>query len=392
MKEQIIISRNFRIITLVLMAIGVITFIFGLLSDPKTTWANYLVVNYYFLSLAIGGVFFFVLQSISQSGWASAFQRVSEAMMSYIPFAGIFFLLLWFGVSDIYHWSDKEAVALDPVLQHKAVFLNVPFFMARLIIYFVLWVIFVRKLRSISLSGDLADPSDINGILGLFNKSELFSKIFIFILAITVSLAAFDWIMSIDAHWYSTIFAFKNIASAFLHGVSILTLIVFILHRKGYFPFLNKYHIHDFARYIFMFSIIWGYFWFAQFMIIWYGNIPEETGYYFIRWQGGWKVMFFLEIILNWAVPFMVLLPVKASRNPTLILIVIFCLIIGQYIDIFVQVIPGTTGLLRFGWIEAGLFIGFAGLFAFTVATALSKAKLIPSNHPYLGESLEHRF
>ena len=151
MKEQIIISRNFRIITLVLMAIGVITFIFGLLSDPKLTWANYLVVNYYFLSLAIGGVFFFVLQSISQSGWASAFQRVSEAMMSYIPFAGIFFLLLWFGMSDIYHWSDKEAVALDPVLQHKAVFLNIPFFMARLIIYFVLWIIFVRKLRSISL-------------------------------------------------------------------------------------------------------------------------------------------------------------------------------------------------------------------------------------------------
>jgi hypothetical protein len=392
MKDQIIVSRNFRIVTLVLMAIGVVTFIFGLLSDPKLTWANYLVVNYYFLSLAIGGVFFFVLQSISQSGWASAFQRVSEAMMSYIPFAGIFFLLLWFGVSDIYHWSDKEAVALDPVLQHKAVFLNIPFFMARLIIYFVLWVLFVRKLRSISLRGDLADPSDMNGIMTLFSKSELFSKIFIFILAITVSLAAFDWIMSIDAHWYSTIFAFKNIASAFLHGVSVLTLIVFILHRKGYFPFLNKYHIHDFARYIFMFSIIWGYFWFAQFMIIWYGNIPEETGYYFVRWQGGWKVMFFLEIILNWAVPFMVLLPVKASRNPNLIVAVIISLIIGQYIDIFVQVIPGTTGLLRFGLIEAGLFLGFAGLFAFTVATALSKAKLIPSNHPYLEESLEHRF
>jgi hypothetical protein len=392
MKEQIIISRNFRIITLVLMAVGVITFIFGLLSDPKLTWANYLVVNYYFLSLAIGGIFFFVLQSISQSGWASAFQRVSEAMMSYIPFAGIFFLLIWFGVNDIYQWSDKEAVAIDPVLQHKAVFLNVPFFMARLIIYFALWVLFVRKLRSISLSGDLADPSDMNGIMALFNRSELFSKIFIFILAITVSLAAFDWIMSIDAHWYSTIFAFKNIASAFLHGVSILTLIVFILHKRGYFPFLNKYHIHDFARYIFMFSIIWGYFWFAQFMIIWYGNIPEETGYYFVRWQGGWKTMFFLEIILNWAVPFMVLLPVKASRNPTLIVAVIVCLIIGQYVDIFVQVIPGTTGLLRFGWVEAGLFIGFAGLFAFAVATALSRAKLIPSNHPYLEESLEHRF
>jgi hypothetical protein len=392
MKEQIIVSRNFRIITLLLMVIGAGTLILGLLSDPKLTWANYLVVNYYFLSLAMGGVFFFVLQSISQSGWASAFLRVSEAMMSYIPFAGIFFLLLWFGVNDIYQWSHKEAVALDPVLQHKSIFLNTPFFMARIIIYFALWVVFARKLRSISVRGDQADPSDMSGILALFNKSELYSKIFIFILAITISLAAFDWIMSIDAHWYSTIFAFKNIASALLHGVSVLTLIVFILHKKGYFPFMNKFHIHDFARYIFMFSIIWGYFWFAQFMIIWYGNIPEETGYYFVRWQGGWKVMFFLEIILNWAVPFLVLLPVKASRNRTLIVCVIICLIIGQYVDIFVQVIPGTTGLLRFGLIEGGLFLGFAGLFSLTVATALSKASLIPTNHPYLQESLDHRF
>jgi hypothetical protein len=392
MKEQIIVSRNFRIVTFILMAIGAGTLIFGLLSDPKLTWANYLVVNYYFLSLAMGGVFFFVLQSISQSGWASAFQRVSEAMMSYVPFAAIFFLLLWFGVKDIYEWSHKDVVALDPVLQHKSVFLNTPFFMARIIIYFILWVIFIRILRSISLRGDQADSSDMNGIMALFNRSELYSKIFIFILAITISLASFDWIMSIDAHWYSTIFAFKNIASAFLHGVSVLTLIVFILNRRGYFPFLNKFHIHDFARYIFMFSIIWGYFWFAQFMIIWYGNIPEETGYYFVRWQGGWKVMFFLEIILNWAVPFMFLLPVKASRNRTIIIFVIICLIIGQYIDIYTQVIPGTTGLLRFGLIEGGLFLGFAGLFAFTVATSLSRAKLIPSNHPYLQESLDHRF
>ncbi len=392
MKENIIVSRNFKLVTLILTAIGVGTFIYGLISNPQLAWANYLVVNYYFLSLSMGGVFFFVLQSISQSGWSSAFQRVSEAMMSYTLFAGIFFLLLFFGVNDIYHWAHKEAVALDPLLQHKSAFLNVPFFVVRMFIYFILWIVLIRKLRSISLSGDMTDPADMNGILALFNKSELYSKIFIFILAITFSLAAFDWIMSVDPHWYSTIFALKNLAAAFLHGVSVLTLIVFILHKRGYFPFLNKYHMHDFARYIFMLSIVWGYFWFAQFMIIWYGNIPEETTYYFVRWKEGWKVLFFLEIILNWAVPFMILLPVKASRNMTAIVIVIICLIIGQYVDLYVQVIPGTTGLLRFGLVEAGLFLGFAGLFAFIVATALSKAKLIPSNHPYLEESLEHRF
>ena len=392
MKDQITISRNFRIITFLLIAIGAASFIVGLLTDHRLTWAHYLIVNYYFFSLAMGGAFFFVIQKISQSGWSSAFQRIPEAMMSYIPFAALFFLLLCFGLHDIYQWSHKEAIVLDPVLQHKSAFLNVPFFFARMVIYFVLWIVLIRKLRKLSLEEDLTGREDEKGIMSLFGKSELYSKILIFILAVTFSLAAFDWMMSIDLHWYSTIFALKNLIAAFLHGVSILTLIVFILNKLGYFPFLNKFHLHDFARYIFMLSIVWGYFWFAQFMIIWYGNIPEETAYFFVRWQNGWKVLFFLEIGLNWAVPFLILLPVKTSRNTTTIIFVIILLIIGQYIELFVQVIPGTTGLLKFGWIAAGLFLGYAGLFALVVATALSKAKIMPVNHPYLEESLNHQF
>ena len=392
MKEQTTISRNFKIITFLLIAIGAATIIFGLITDRQTTWANYLIVNYYFFSIAMGGAFFFVIQSISQSGWSSAFKRVPEAMLSYIPFAALFFLLIWFGMNDLYQWSHKDIVALDPLVQHKSVFLNVPFFFARMILYFVLWIVFVRKLRQISLHEDLADPADTNRIMILFSKTELYSKIFIFILAVTFSLSAIDWIMSLDVRWYSTIFALKNLVAAFLHGVSILTLIVFILYKRGYFPFLNEYHLHDFARYIFMLSIVWGYFWFAQFMIIWYGNIPEETAYYSIRWHEGWKLLFFTEIGLNWFIPFMVLLPVKTSRNMTVITVVIIFLIIGQYIDLFVQVIPGTTGALKFGWISVGTFLGFAGLFALVVATTLSKAKIIPSNHPYLNESLNHKF
>jgi hypothetical protein len=375
-----------------LIGIGVSCFIFGLFTDSKLTWASYLIVNYYFLSLAIGGTFFFILQVITQSGWSSSFKRIPEAMMSYIPFAAVFFLLLFFGVKDIYHWSHNEAVASDPLIEHKSAFLNIPFFFGRMIIFFILWIVFTRILRKISLKEDQADPADINGILSLFAKSEMYSKILAFILALTFSLSAFDWIMSIDVHWYSTIFALKNLVAAFLHGISILTLIVFILYKRGYFPYLNKFHMHDFARYIFMLSIVWGYFWFAQFMIIWYGNIPEETIYYNVRWQDGWKVLFFLEIGLNWAIPFLILLPVKTSRNMTAIIIVIVFLIIGQYIDLFVQVIPGTTGLLKFGWIETGMFLGYAGLFALVVATSLSRAKIIPSNHPYLEESLNHHF
>ena len=392
MKEQVTVSRNFKIITFLLMAIGVVTIIYGLFSDRQTTWANYLVVNYYFLSVAMGGAFFLVIQSISQSGWSSAFKKVSEAMMAYIPFAAFFFLLLWFGMNDLYQWSHKDVEAVNAVIQHKSAYLNVPFFFLRMVVYFLLWIVFIWKLRQISLQSELTDPSNSEGIMNLFAKTELYSKIFIFILAITFSLSAIDWIMSLDVRWYSTIFALKNLVAAFLHGVSILTLIVFILYKRGYFPFLNEYHLHDFARYIFMLSIIWGYFWFSQFMIIWYGNIPEETVYYSVRWQEGWKTLFFLEIGLNWFIPFMILLPVKASRNMTLITIVIIFLIIGQYVDLFVQVIPGTTGALKFSWISAGTFLGYAGLFSLVVATTLSKTKLLPKNHPYLEESLHHKF
>ncbi len=392
MKEQLRITKTFRIITLSLIAIGAGTFIAGVLTDRVTTWASYLITNYYFLSLAMGGVFFYVIQSITQSGWSSGFKRVPEAMMAYIPFAALFFLLLYFGTRHLYSWSNPEVVAGDPLLQSRSAFMNVPFFYARTALFFLLWIIFARILRKLSLREDSYDPTDQEGIMALFRKSELYSKIFIFILVITFTLSAFDLIMSIDAHWYSTIFAFKNLIAAFLHGVSVMILIIFILHKRGYFSFLNKYHLHDFARYLFMLSILWGYFWFAQFMLIWYGNIPEETVYYYVRWQGGWKVMFFLEIGLNWAIPFMLLLPVKTSRNMTIITVVIAFLIIGQYIDLFVQVIPGTTGLLQFGWIDAGLFLGYAGLFALVVAKTLSKAKIVGANHPYLEESMKHKF
>jgi hypothetical protein len=299
MKEQLKIPTAFRIITIILICIGAGTFLFGILSDSVRTWANYLIVNYYFLSLALGAAFFLALQSITQSGWSVGFRRVPEAMMAYIPIAAVFFLLLSFGVHDLYIWSNEDAVVNDPVLQHKSVYLNIPFFFFRLIIFFILWIIFTRIIRKISIMEDMSDPADQASVMTLFNKSELFSKIFIFIFALTFTLSAFDWIMSLEPHWYSTIFAFKNLAAALLHGASILTLIVFILHKRGYFPFLNKYHLHDFARYIFMLSIVWGYFWFAQFMIIWYGNIPEETAYYYLSSVSIWIFIYRLSRVLQ---------------------------------------------------------------------------------------------
>lgn len=392
MKEKLQISGAFRVSCIVLAVIGIVCFILGLRTDPEVTWGSYLVAAYYFIEIAVGAAFFLAIQYISQSGWSSAFRRVPEAIMMWIPFTAIFFLLLYFGMHSIYHWSHEEVLAEDALLQHKSSYLNIPFFFIRVVISFALWSVLALALRRLSMREDRIDPADTNGILAVFHKSEFYARILIFILALTFSIAAFDWVMSVEPHWFSSIFAFKDFIAAFLHGTSIVVLIIFILYRLGYFPFLNEYHLHDFSRYIFILSIIWGYMWFAQFMIIWYGNIPEETQYYFYRWQEGWKTLFWLQIILNWGVPFMVLLPVQPSRKLNVIMGVILVLVIGQYIDIFVEVMPGVSGELSFGWIEAGIFLGFAGLFALITATALSKSGIIPRNHPYLQESFEHQF
>jgi len=360
--------------------------VYGLITDPQRGWAVYLLNNFYFLSLSLGGVFFIVIQYISQSGWSSGFKRVPEAMMAYLPVAALFFILIYFGMHALYYWSRDGIAAADEAVSHKQIYLNIPFFYVRMIVFFALWIIFARIIRRFSLREDAA------GGIEWFSKSEYYSRIYVFILAITFVFAAFDWIMSIDVHWYSTVFALKNMVSAFLHAVAIIVLIIFILNRDNYFGFLNKYHLHDFSRYLFMLSIIWGYLWFVQFMLIWYGNLPEETVYYYYRWQDGWKVLFFAEILLNWAIPFFVLLPVKASRNKALMLLVIVFLIVGQYVEQYLQIVPGVTGEMKFGLLEAGSFIGFAGLFVFIVFSAMARAKIVPVNHPYLGESVEHQF
>jgi len=232
---------------------------------------------------------------------------------------------------------------------------------------------------------------DVQGGLESFKKLEHRSKVFIFIIIITFSFAMIDWIMSIDAHWYSTIFAIKNFVAAFHHAAIVITFIVLLMNRKGHFPFLNRSHLGDFSRYIFMLCIIWGYFWFAEFMLIWYANIPEETAYFLPRIRGeGWRIFFFANIIINWFVPFLLLMPQATARSKVVLKIVIPFLIIGQFIDLYIQIFPGTIGEPVLGFQEIGSFVGFAGLFMLVTGYVLSRASLYPGNHPYLEECQHH--
>jgi hypothetical protein len=336
--------------------------------------------------LAIGASFFLAIQYISQSGWSAMFRRVPEAIGAFVP-AGVILLsfVLIFGTHSIYHWSHADEVAKDALLQHKSTYLNLPFMIIRYLIFVGLWVFMVLLLRKFSLLEDIHGGDDY------FKKSEFYSKVFIFILAVTFTLGTIDWIMSINPHWFSTLFSVKNFVSAFFHGSATIVLMVILLNKYGYFPQLNKYHIHDFSRYIFILSIVYGYMWYSQYMLIWYANIPEETVYYAKLIKGGWLFPFYLDIIINWAFPFAFLLLNKIAKNKNALLFTVCLLFIGQWIDMYLQIMPGATGVNSVGYIEIGSYLGFLGIFAFIVTRALSKAALIPQNHPYLKESMAHK-
>jgi hypothetical protein len=384
MNIRFTLTPRYSYIAIGCMVAGMLAMAYGFYASADRAWACLLLNNFYFLSLAIGAGFFLALQYITQSGWSAMFRRVPEAMSAYIPFAGIAMLLLYFGVHNLYEWSHPEAVAHDALLAHKSPYLNIPFFFIRMIIFFGAWTIMTRLMRKVSLQED-----QFGGITYM-EKNEMNSKIFIFILAITFSMASFDWIMSIEAHWVSTIFSVKNFVAAFYHGTAMIVFIIILLNERGYFKELNESHLLDFSRYIFMLSIVWGYMFFSQFMLIWFGNIPDETIYFAERWNNGWKALFYVNIAINWFIPFTVLLSQKLDKNKTVVKIICLLLIAGQWIDLYDQIMPAITVTPKFGIIEIGAFIGFAGLFALVFGKTLAKADLVPKNHPYLEESLYH--
>ena len=385
MEERLKLSSLFYIGTFALIAIGIAAFIMGFINDPTRAWANFLVNNVYFVSLSAGAVLFLSLQRVTQSGWSAGFIRVPEAMGMYLPVAAVLFVVMIFGIQSLYHWSHVDAVAHDPILQHKQPYLNVPFWIGRMVVFFILWILLAFQLRKYSLQEDKM------GGLQPFRKAEHTSKIFIFVIAITFSFAGFDWVMSIDPHWYSALFALKNFVSALYHAAAIIAFIVLLLNQFGYFKFLSKSHLHDFSSYIFMLCIIWGYFWFAEFMLIWYANIPEETVYFVTRMQTEeWRVFFFANIIINWLIPFTIMMPAAARRSKITLKIVIPVLLVGMFLDLYLQVFPGVVGKQVLGFNEIGGFLGFIGLFMLVVGYVLTKANLYPKQHPYMEECLAH--
>jgi hypothetical protein len=290
----------------------------------------------------------------------------------------------------IYHWLDKEHVEHDPILKGKSGFLNPAFFFAWTLISVGIWSWVGAKMRKLSAQAD--EPMEKEGAKKFIWNNTVWGAIFVVFFGLTVgSTIPWLWLMSIDAHWYSTMYSWYTFVSSFVAGMSLVALYVIYLKNNDHLEYVTEEHLHDLGKFMFAFSVFWTYLWYSQFMLIWYANIPEETVYFKPRMQGPYRGLFFLNLIVNFAVPFLLLMRRGSKRNYTTVTFLAVIIILGHWIDFYQMVMPGPLGEhYSLGWFEFGILILYAGLIMLLVGRALAKKPLTAMHHPFFKESTIH--
>ncbi len=349
-------------------------------------YAALYVAAFFFFMIALGVLAFYGIQYAAQAGWSPVLFRVMEAITYYVLPGGLLVLgvALWAG-DHIFIWMDPEVVAHDELIQGKAGWLNKTWFAIRGLIFITGWSLYRYFSRKFSLAQDLADVNDNSNFKKNFRISAAFLVFYIY----TESIMSWDWIMSVDPHWFSTLFGWYVFASMFVSGITVIALITLYLKSKGLMEFVNNSHLHDLAKFMFAISVFWTYLWFSQFMLIWYANIPEEVTYFITRIED-YNLPFFGMLILNFIFPFLVLMNSDYKRVPWFIVMAGVVILFGHYIDVFNMIMPATVGDRWFiGVPEISAVLLFLGLFLFIVFYALSKAPLLAKGNPFIKES-EH--
>ena len=382
-------AKNF---SMALMAIGLIALIFGFVSNPHGAWPALLFNTYFYLGISVFAVFFVALQYVAEAGWSIVLKRVPEAIMGALPvFSAIMLLIMIASImhwNHIYHWlhdgiMDPASKHYDRIIAGKEPYLNATFFIIRTIVYLLGWNYFAKKLRSLSLLEDKQGGSDLHF------RGVRTSAWFMVFFAVTSAMASWDWIMSIDTHWFSTIFGWYIFAEWSAIGFTTIFLFTLYLKRQGYLQDVNENHIHDLGKWIFAFSLVWTYMWFSQFMLIWYANIPEEVTYYTARLEvENYKFLFWFSMLINFLFPIILLMSRDAKRNNSRLIFVSCVILVGHWLNSYLLVAPGTLGTHgHIGFAEVGMGVGFAGLLIYLTLNTLTKEPLETKNHPFLDES-----
>ena len=347
------------------------------------------VAAFFFFMIALGVLAFYAIQYAAQAGWSPVLFRVMEGITSYVLPGGVLVLLIaFFADSHLFVWLKDGITEVghenyDKLVANKSGWLNKTGFFIRGIIFLGGWSVYRHFSRKFSIAQDNADDNRY------FKKNFRISAIFLVFYIYTESMMSWDWIMSVDPHWFSTLFGWYVFASMFVSGITVIAIISIYLKSKGLLEFVNDSHIHDLAKFMFGISIFWTYLWFSQFMLIWYADIPEEVTYFVTR-INDYKLPFFGMLAMNFIFPLLLLMNSDYKRINWFVVMAGIVILCGHYIDVFNMIMPATVGpRWSIGVPEIGAILLFGGLFLFVVFTALGKAPLLAKRNPFMKES-EH--
>jgi hypothetical protein len=350
---------------------------------------NGLINGFFFFALGLGALFFLALQYATETGWYASVKRVIEAVAGFLPYGMGFFGIILLAITlmdgaHIYLWMDSDVVKHDEIIQGKSAYLNPVFFWLRTLVYFATYFLFLRGFKRRSLLEDKEGGTQLH--FTNYKKGALFLVFF----AVFSSTSAWDWLMSIDVHWFSTLFGWYTFAGMWCSTMVVLVITTLYLKKLGYLEKVNESHVHDLGKWTFATSFLWSYLWFSQFMLIWYANIGEEVTYYQMRIEN-FKILYFSMFVINFAFPMLLLMSRDAKRHAGILTTVGLIILAGHWLDVYIMVSAGSLGAnAKLGFLEVGMALLLAGFFIYVILNNLTKAPLTPVNHPFLDESIHH--
>ncbi len=357
---------------------AVLCVIGGTIDGGGQVFRSYLVAYLYWASASLGSVALLMINHVTGGAWGVAIRRFLEAMIRLFPVLALLFLPIALGLPHLYDWARPDAVAHDELLRHKSAYLNVPFFLARTAGYFVVWTLVSRVLLRWSEAQDGttdALPTE---------RLELVSRGGLLLMGLTMSFASIDWMMSLEPHWFSTIYGVIFMGGAVLTAMA-LAIVLSALARDGtrLADAITPEQFHDLGKLLLAFTMLWAYFNVSQFIIVWSGNLPEEISWYLARTRGGWRAITIALVLVQFVLPFVILLSRAVKRRPGVLGAVAAAMLVARFVDMYWMIVPSFDGG-GFHWLDVAAFVAVGGVFVGLAIRQLAGHPLVPVNDPSL--------
>jgi hypothetical protein len=369
-----------------LVALGSLVAAYGVFAVPARAWPNLLLDSVYVTSLGVSALFFLAMQRLTGARWSASLRRIPEAFTLMLPVMAVLMPLLYFGRTTIFAWSRAGAFAQEPAIAGKVRYLQAPWVFARMLVVLLLWSGFALMFRRLSLAQDRHPELS----LVLHHRLTRYAAAFVPVFALTFTIASIDWLISLDPRWFSTVFAVYVFAGTLVQGIAAVTIGAITLQSGPLQNDIYRHQLPDLGKMLFAFSTFWAYIWVCQYLLIWYGNIPEEITHYLSRTNGPWLYVFAANFVVNWVIPFLALISKPAKSNTRTLRFICILLLAGHWLDLYLLVMPAVWPVPKLGLLDVGTAAGFAALVYLVFVHTLGRAPLIPTNDPILAYERLH--